>query len=105
MATKKQATVIQFEFDITAADMAEAMKSSRIYNEDDGIVAIAFKRQFPDEPFICAHGDYYIGLGKGWNDYDRYTFDNESTETIGRIFKDAGFTLPVTVRANRFEER
>lgn len=55
------------------------------YDEQDGVVATAFKRQFPEMRFVCAHGDYYIGLGKK-NDYVRYEFRIEDQPKIQALF-------------------
>lgn len=55
------------------------------YDEEHGIVATAFKRSFPGFPFVRAHGDYYIGLGKK-NDYVRYEFLIADQKKIQRLF-------------------
>lgn len=89
MATRTDVKIeaTQFEFEVTPQDFAHHKIDP--YHEITGVVATAFKRQFPDEPFVRVHGDYYIGLGKSFRDYDRYVFENADQELINKFLYGA----------------
>lgn len=99
--TTATAEMVEFEFEVTKEDFDNL--NTYVYDEDDGLVALAFKRQFPQEKFVRAHGDYYIGLGDD-DDYERYLFDPESQELIHTFKNEMDFPESVTLRVQGARE-
>lgn len=72
----------QFEFTIEPCDYNPNVHP---YDEEQGVVATAFKRQFPEIKLQRARGDYYLGIGRKQS-YHRYEFRIEDQEKIQKLY-------------------
>lgn len=70
---------IEYCFEILPED---AEKAGHCLDEQNNLIAVAFKRCFPKEKFARAHGDYYIGIGKSENDCVRAEFNPYPTKEL-----------------------